>query len=745
MIKKTKIALMSLLCAGYCIAAGAGAVSSNVQAIAATPNFQVDNGAAVRLTAEDTDFGIRFSATVGEVVDGAKYNMLILPIELVNYYNADTTEGKADIVTYMKALASANGGKLSIVEDCVVRTDGKIYGSIVDVQWNNLNRDFVGVAYYEKDGKVTVAEMAAENGERSVADVANEAINSGKYDGNDEVSVANKSILIDKVRKGEKQAAGQASDATYIYEDFRYAFGDVAKNDASEVTKTISFSDIDIGFASRWGYPCIVTTEGNRGLQFKRQNDAYDVLTLGFGTVNAGSYKLSFKMSENAIGELINPSNPEKGKIDYNNWKLMGWNGSAYGNDLGLLYSKYYVGNNTFEYYFNQAEEGEFKIALAGLDRAGTGFTGQGQILLDNICLEPVEELPTVEKKLNVFTSANFDDMPSPYIPLSNYGIYTRSNMTPTVNMAENNSLTVNSSAYGATVFYVGDLTPGQYKLKFNATLGNNFPAILGGATMTMASNGSISYANDVYFNYVGKNLASGERVQKLADYYPNSNGEYELLFTVTDNIPNFALYLANNVNQASSMTLDNVSFERDAIDYTKGYTLDFENGKSFNWVYNKDLVGLNYSIDNTKYDAKIDMLGFVTTNNLLRANETTNAIEVVDNVEINGQTSKALAVNNNLGWSSFFAISVGYLTAGTYTIEVDLSATSNGYSRGTFSYMLNGTKTDFSTKYTTAGRYTFTFTIATAGEVFFRYTDPNTNVNKSVNYVDNLTITKTA
>ena len=715
MLKKTKMAFTSLLCAGCFMAAGAGAVSYAVQASAATPAFQVDSGAAVRLKAEDTDFGIRFSATVGEVVTGAKYNMLILPVELVEYYNADTTEGKADIVTYMKSLAAANGGSLSIVEDCAVCSDGKIYGSIVDIQWNNLNRDFVGVAYYEKDGVVTVAAMAEQNNARSVVDVASEAIASGDYNSNAD----GKLILIDKVRKGEQQAKGFAKDDTYIREDFLYATMADKKG-----------SQIKWGIADQWSYPCIVESGDDYALQFKRVNDAWGLLTLNFGTVTAGTYKLSFTMTENGIGTLINASNPEKGAIDYNNWKLMEWDGSAYNVDHGYLYQKYYVGNNTFEYYFTQAEDGELKLGIAGLDAKGT-FAGQGQILLDDMCLEPVAEIPTAQKKLNVFTSANFDDLVSPFIPLSNYGIYTHSNMTATVSMTDEN-LTLNSSAYGFMAMYVGDLTPGQYKLTLDATIENDFPAIMGGATMTMAADGTISYKDHIYFNYVGKNLASGERVQKLTDYYPNANGKYELVFTVNAKMPSFALYFANNVDAASSMILDNVTFEKYEIDYTKGYTLDFEKGQSFNFA---NMTGAG----------AIDLLGFVGTNNLLRANETTNAIRIVEDVTINGQTSKALAVNNNLGWSSYFAIHLGYLKAGTYTIEVDLSATSNGYSRGTFSYMLNGTKTDFATKYTAAGRYTFTFTIATDGEVFFRYTEPGTNVSASVNYVDNLTITKTA
>ena len=254
MFKKTKIALMSLLCAGCVVSAGVGAASVSVQA-SASEVFAVESGAAVRLKNEDEQFGIRFSATVGEVVEGAKYNILILPTQLVDMYNEDASENKANIVTYMKDLAEKNDGSLSIVENCKVNADGKIYGSIVDVLWNNINRDFVAVAYYEKGGSIVVADMAAD-GARSVVDVSENALATGKYNGADETSVQNKTALVDKIRKGEKQGKGYASDQTYIYEDFRYAsettayghvtMGTHATNTTAEVIGTFSEMRVEI-------------------------------------------------------------------------------------------------------------------------------------------------------------------------------------------------------------------------------------------------------------------------------------------------------------------------------------------------------------------------------------------------------------------------------------------------------------------------------------------------------------------
>lgn len=718
-MNKLKKGLLTFLMAGFLISSVGGVIAYTPVSAAGTSTktgFYMEDGAAVRLKEEYENFGIRFSANIGERVEGATYKMLIVPKSLVDIYEDDETADKGDIVTYLTQYAASKGGKLSIVEHCDFDNDGKMYGALVDVLWENINRKFVGIAFYEKDGQITVAQYA-DDGERSIVDVAQKALESGDYDSD----TTKKGCLVDKIRMGEKQEKGYAKEDTYIYEDFRYASGAGKGN--------IKHSQIEVGIADTWSYPSIVNNGSDKGLQFKQINDAYGLLTLDFGTVKAGTYKFSFTMTENAIGTLINENNPEKGTIDYRNWKLMGWDGTSYSTDHGFLYKNYYVGNDTFEYYFTQSEDGEVKFGIAGMSAANT-WTGQGQILLDDMCLEPVENVPAKTNTLNVFSSMDFKDMASPFIPLSYYGIYTKANMTLSVDKSAE-TLTGTSSDYGLITFYLGDVEPGNYKLKLNAEMTNGFPAVLGGATLSVAEDGSVAYNDHIYFNYKGKNVSAAS-VQTLSQYYPDSDGNYELTFTVSKKMTNFGLYIANNVEKVSSITLKDISFEKDAIDYTKGYTFDFEKGVSFNAP---SMTGIG----------NINFLGYLATNNLLRNNESTNAIEIVDNVTIGDQQSKALAVNNNLGWKSYFALNLGYLKAGTYSISVDLKATSNGFSRGTFSYRFNDTDTDFSIKYSGEGTYTFTFTIATDGEVFFKYTEPNTNVNASVNYLDNLTITKTA
>ena len=198
-IKRIKRILLTVATA-LCLTAGVGGIAAykNVASAQTTKTgFYVEDGAAVRLKSEHEKFGIRFSANVGERVEGATYNMLIAPVQLVDLYEADTTENKADIITYLKAYAESKGGSLSIVENCEVDENGIMTGAIVNVLWKNINRKFVGVAYYEKDGVITVAEYADDK-ERSIVDVSKNALESGLYTETSDIQ-----ILFEKVRYGE--------------------------------------------------------------------------------------------------------------------------------------------------------------------------------------------------------------------------------------------------------------------------------------------------------------------------------------------------------------------------------------------------------------------------------------------------------------------------------------------------------------------------------------------------------------
>ena len=94
--KKRKILLASLMTAFVIVSGGLlwKQTEAKAETFSQRTGFYVENGASVRLKSEHKNFGIRFKAKVGEKVDGAVYNMLIAPIELVNVYENDFSEGK---------------------------------------------------------------------------------------------------------------------------------------------------------------------------------------------------------------------------------------------------------------------------------------------------------------------------------------------------------------------------------------------------------------------------------------------------------------------------------------------------------------------------------------------------------------------------------------------------------------------------------------------------------------------------
>ena len=140
-MKKIKKILLACLVSGFLATTIGGVVGYTFHASAENPKtgFYVEDGAAVRLKSEHEKFGIKFSAQVGERVEGATYNMLIAPVELLELYENDTNENKEDIVTYLKAYAESKGGKLSIVEDCEVK-NGKIYFTTKGINNNTEER-----------------------------------------------------------------------------------------------------------------------------------------------------------------------------------------------------------------------------------------------------------------------------------------------------------------------------------------------------------------------------------------------------------------------------------------------------------------------------------------------------------------------------------------------------------------------------------------------------------------------------
>ena len=344
--KKRKILLASLMTAFVIVSGGLlwKQTEAKAETFSQRTGFYVENGASVRLKSEHKNFGIRFKAKVGEKVDGAVYNMLIAPIELVNVYENDFSEGKGDIITYLKKYASDRGGSLSIVKNCEVDGNGVMHGAIVNILWKNINRKFVGIAYYEKDGQITVAQRA-DDGERSIVDVSQKAL-----DSNDYTLQSDLKILLEKIRYGAMAANG-ATEAdkqsnAYQYESFYGA--------------SISDGKVITAAGSNVSLRGLSGSVASNALKLSTASDGS--VTFDFGMLPQGTYRFRFSQTLQN-GSFTSEITQNGDTVLANTWQL---------NELG---------NDFYELYFRQDSLSNVSLTLS--------TTTAGAITIDDIALEP--------------------------------------------------------------------------------------------------------------------------------------------------------------------------------------------------------------------------------------------------------------------------------------------------------------------------------------------------------------------
>ena len=199
--RKTRITEAAILSAAglALIAAGAGKIAGKeakaeeikiVEGSGEGGAFEMLEGASVRLNVEDGEYGF-----------------MVVPDELAERYNEE--EREITLSEYCEEEAKNAGGKPAKAEGLQADEEGKIYLSLVDVLWENLNRGFTGIAYYTEEGSGKRIEASgAGKSERSIKEVAERAVASGNL--NKEEREAAERL----VKDGEKQANGIAIDSS---------------------------------------------------------------------------------------------------------------------------------------------------------------------------------------------------------------------------------------------------------------------------------------------------------------------------------------------------------------------------------------------------------------------------------------------------------------------------------------------------------------------------------------------------
>lgn len=176
---------------------------TRAEEVQASAGFRMIEGASVRLNVDEGLYGIRFGAQVEDVQRA--YSMMIVPTELAAGYDEKKEEGEK-LSVYCERIAYELGGSVAKAEDLTADAFGEISCALVQIKWENLNRSFLGIAYYEEDGK-RIESQPAIDGKRSVSEVAAKALES------DNLNETERTAAIRLQADGEKQANGIAVDA----------------------------------------------------------------------------------------------------------------------------------------------------------------------------------------------------------------------------------------------------------------------------------------------------------------------------------------------------------------------------------------------------------------------------------------------------------------------------------------------------------------------------------------------------
>ena len=188
--------LMATFCTlgTLCLAAGIGlGVQANVSAEQSTPTVTLKQGASARL--HETEYGIRFTGVIDNYDAAYTYGMYIFPAEYLEGYETGSVKEYAE---------SKCGGTLA-GGDCKVYQKGNAYqinGALTGLKYNNLNREFVAIAYAKDgNGSYTYSDVSVS---RNIVWVAGAALD----DTAKEYDETQTNVLNNFIKLGYHQAVG---------------------------------------------------------------------------------------------------------------------------------------------------------------------------------------------------------------------------------------------------------------------------------------------------------------------------------------------------------------------------------------------------------------------------------------------------------------------------------------------------------------------------------------------------------
>ena len=396
-------------------------------------------------------------------------------------------------------------------------------------------------------------------------------------------------------------------------EDFRYA--SVGTSNVFDVGPNITFSNLDAEIIEYGDdFAMLIKTRGN---------GVYNYFAVDFGELPAGEYEVQIRFDV-LSGEHDGAITREG---EANLYKTLG--DAA---DLGdHLYS------------FTLTHNG----GLAKLRFVNRDWNAVSQVAVDDLSIKKSER-KAVDPVKTTATPITFDGAENG-ASAADYGVY----MKPGKATVQDGKANIAANKVEQVVLALGDVNRGIYKLKFDATITGDFPAIFQIVEeFIVYDTKEISWgALTTLYNAAGK---------KLTDFVKPVGNTYEITLSFNNDYKSVGFILINNETKECGMTLDNISFTK--VDFTTKQTLqNFENGllntcaSAGAWSEKPSLV----NAANAHFDYKATKGALVTEDN---------------------NTYYQVAINSS---NTYSRLNIGWFEAGTYTFSFRVKASGENLNAG--------------------------------------------------------------
>ena len=521
MIKRISIFIMLLFsalmltCAAFTMNLGGRVYASDT--------FTMVDGAFVRNS--KTPYGIMFMANVPASVatdSNKSFHMLIIPQDYIDTYSLTP---ESDYYAVLEAAVGKSGlADMACIPFEKPADSGNwfIRGSLVNVKYTNLNRNFVGIAYYEEGGVRTYATWG-ENYHRSICNVASRYMTTVDYGTDEDVKEYIDDIIVDSYDSAKNNPQGTTDKVSDIILTPNYDEAILLKNDNTLNLSVEPSFDILVEWNSADAFVASVNEDG-------------ELTAVGGGDTIVTARALNRNMNIDVSVKDI----PEEFENVYIDPAFTGQNISYYGVGLvGNSSVKYDESEGAYLHYVNSpysASINKFTIdtdlIVAAIKDGLTTLSvdvklAAGEGLLDSVNLKWRTDGTVIHESGT--TAVDTNNWKTMTINLLNVKHYN----SDTYAFVDNGdgTVTVNCSAFGIS----SGVNSGEYKVLFSNLRAGETTTITSGLYMKLAGDGTAFGREKLAFYSDGHAIVADGVSSASYQYKYYQNGYYKLCTDTTD------------------------------------------------------------------------------------------------------------------------------------------------------------------------------------------------------------------